>query len=250
MDNTAFQRACQLAAERNFGGGIGTLGEKTLHAALKLYIEPNTENHEIKVGRYVADIVGENGITEIQTGNFTQLRPKLECLLGYADVTVVYPMAQIKYLTWIDPQTGEMTKPRRSPKTVRLCEAFHELIKIKKILGDPHLHLKLIMLELHERRLLDGWSADRKKGSHRADRIPVRIISETDIYCTEDYDIFLPDDLPMPFTIEQFSKKAKVSYSCAQKTINALCSLERIEAAGKSGRRKLFMRKGEILTNV
>lgn len=47
---------------------------KTLHAALKAYYEPDAESHEIKIGRYIADIVGENGIIEIQTQSFDKLR--------------------------------------------------------------------------------------------------------------------------------------------------------------------------------
>ncbi len=242
MDKLAFLNACEQADRRD--AGIGTLGEKTLHAVLKNYIEPNGENHEVKIGKYVADIVGENGIYEIQTGNFTKLRPKLEVLLDYTDVTVVYPMAAVKYLSWVDPETGELTKPRRSPKKARPCEAFHELIKIKYTLDNPRFHLKLIMLELHERRTLDGWSKDRKKGSHRVDRIPTGIVSETDIIITSDFDQFIPAGLPEKFTIDDFAKKAEVSYGCAQKTVNALCYLGRLGEAGKLGRRKLFEYRG------
>ena len=66
MDCNRFQQACRQARESLRGqNGIGTLGEKTLHAALKAYYEPDAESHEIKIGRYIADIVGENGIIEI-----------------------------------------------------------------------------------------------------------------------------------------------------------------------------------------
>ena len=79
MDCNRFQQACRQARESLRGqNGIGTLGEKTLHAALKAYYEPDAESHEIKIGRYIADIVGENGIIEIQTQSFDKLRKKLE----------------------------------------------------------------------------------------------------------------------------------------------------------------------------
>ena len=75
MDCNRFQQACRQARESLRGqNGIGTLGEKTLHAALKAYYEPDAESHEIKIGRYIADIVGENGIIEIQTQSFDKLR--------------------------------------------------------------------------------------------------------------------------------------------------------------------------------
>lgn len=77
MDCNRFQQACRQARESLRGqNGIGTIGEKTLHAALKAYYEPDAESHEIKIGRYIADIVGENGIIEIQTQSFDKLRKK------------------------------------------------------------------------------------------------------------------------------------------------------------------------------
>ena len=36
--------------------GIGTLSEKTVHAILKNYYEPDEDYHEIPVNGYVADI--------------------------------------------------------------------------------------------------------------------------------------------------------------------------------------------------
>ena len=36
--------------------GIGTYGEKTVHAIFKNYYEPDEDKHEIPIDRYVADI--------------------------------------------------------------------------------------------------------------------------------------------------------------------------------------------------
>ena len=66
MDQEAFSSACAWAAARLGQGGIGTLGEKSLHAALKYYFEPCPENHEQPLGGFVADAVGEHGVIEIQ----------------------------------------------------------------------------------------------------------------------------------------------------------------------------------------
>lgn len=55
---------------------IGTLREKTLHAVLKQYYEPFSAMHEVKIGKYIADIINEDGVLEIQTGSFTSLQKK------------------------------------------------------------------------------------------------------------------------------------------------------------------------------
>ena len=51
---------------------------------LKAAYEPHTENHELSVGGYVADIVGQNGIIEIQTRELWRLKEKLRLFLTYA----------------------------------------------------------------------------------------------------------------------------------------------------------------------
>ena len=131
MDEQSFAAALGevVGAERE-RNGIGTLSEKTLHAVLKRCFEPDKDAREIKIGRYIADIVGENGIIEIQTRSLDRLRPKLGAFLECAPVTVVYPIARVKRLCWVDTETGETTKPRKSPKTGSAYDAFPELYKM------------------------------------------------------------------------------------------------------------------------
>ena len=56
MDAQRFQEACRLITQDRARSGIGTLGEKTLHAVIKHYLEPDERCHEIRVGGYIADI--------------------------------------------------------------------------------------------------------------------------------------------------------------------------------------------------
>ncbi|MDF2567294.1 MAG: hypothetical protein K0R90_750, partial [Oscillospiraceae bacterium] len=117
MDKIKFRQACDKIIDRQREkNGIGTLSEKTLHAVLKQYFEPFLANHETKIGSFVADIVGEDGIIEIQTCGFDKLRKKLDAFLPVCKVTVVYPVTNIKWLSWIDERTGEITQKRKSPK--------------------------------------------------------------------------------------------------------------------------------------
>ena len=116
MDAQRFQEACRLITQDRARSGIGTLGEKTLHAVIKHYLEPDERCHEIRVGGYIADICREGEICEIQTRQLYRLKKKLEAFLLERSVTVVYPIASGKRLIWIDEETGETTRPRRSPK--------------------------------------------------------------------------------------------------------------------------------------
>ena len=61
LDEMSFAAACRAVQETGRADqGVGTLGEKTLHAVLKRMIEPNMARHEVKLGRYTADVLNED----------------------------------------------------------------------------------------------------------------------------------------------------------------------------------------------
>lgn len=243
MNKLLFQEACDkiIDVKRDIKG-IGTLGEKTLHAVLKHYFEPYEDNHETKIGGYVADIVGENGIIEIQTRNFDKLRNKLTTFLEVATVTVVYPIAQTKWLYWINQETGETTTKRKSPKTGIPFEIVFELYKIKHLLNHPNLHLCIAMIDVEEYRNLDGWSKDKKKGSSRFDRIPIDIMDEIYLHNSADYNILLPETLPSQFTTKDMKRLIKANPRVIQAGMSVLREVGVIEQIGKQGRLNLYQR--------
>ena len=162
MDKKRFEEIRDAAVSSGREGrSIGTYKEKTLHAILKDYYAPDKSMQEISVDGYVADIYTGQEIIEIQTANFNKMRAKLNCFLPNYPVTVVYPIARIKYLSWIDEATGECSKPRKSPVKGSVYRAFVELYKIKSILSQENLCLCFPLLEVEEYRLLNGWSQDK-----------------------------------------------------------------------------------------
>ncbi len=155
MDNQMFLKAReQVLGVSTRQNGIGTLGEKTLHAVLKQYLEPDRQYQEVPVGGFVADIKRGRQIIEIQTRSFDRLLKKLPELLQEHEVTVVYPLPHRKTLSWIDPETGEATKARRSPKTGTPADAFRELYKLRALLPHPSLTIRIMMIDLKEYRYL------------------------------------------------------------------------------------------------
>lgn len=239
-----------MACEKAAGGpaersGIGTLAEKTLHAALKLYFEPDESKHEIKIGRYIADIAGDSGIIEIQTRSFNRLREKLAAFLECSDVTVVYPIARTKYLRWIDTQSGHATEKRKSPKLGRYYDAFAELYKIKPLLSNPRLRLCLVLIDLTEYRCLDGWSKDKKKGSTRYERIPENLAGELFLRSAADYAQLIPPELPRVFTAKEFAACAHISPAKARAGLNLLNSVGAVIHVGKRGREYEYTRSEE-----
>ena len=241
MDNTRFIEAYNKVIMNNQKkDGIGTLSEKSLHAIIKNYLEPDVEKQEIKIGRNYVDIYNEKGIIEIQTKQFNKLRNKLLEFLKSYKVTVVYPIAFNKWIFWVNDETAEVSKGRKSPKTGTVYDAFFEFYKIKSFLSNDNLILKIILLDVEEYRHLNGWSKDKKKGSHCMDRIPKKIESEIDICTIDDYKKLIPEGLSNEFTSKDFAKQANIKIEKAQLTLNILYEVQAVKRIGKKGRSYLY----------
>ena len=78
-DKERFSQALSAALTRDRGlhGSVGTQNEKLIHAVLKNYYVPFSDSQEIRIGKYFADAVSDEGIFEIQTRKLYALRGKL-----------------------------------------------------------------------------------------------------------------------------------------------------------------------------
>ncbi len=247
MDKQLFLQACdEVIGQRQGLNGIGTLGEKTVHSVLKYYLSPNHLNHEIKVGGFVADICTGNEIIEVQTRQFNKLRRKLQMFLTFAPVTIVYPIPNIKWIRWVNPQTGEISPRRKSPKPGSPYSIFPELYKIKEYLVNPNLKLKIIMMDLEEYRFLDGWSADKKKGSTRSDRIPTELVKELDIQGSAGYQLLIPESLDYEFTTRDYKKASGQSLQVSRTALHVLNYIGTIERTGKKGNTLIYRRSPQL----
>lgn len=241
IDREAFEAARKkvIGVDRK-RSGIGTLSEKTVHAILKNYYEPDEEKQEIPIENYVADIFSDGEIMEIQTRQFNKMRNKLSAFLPLYPVTIVYPIPREKWIIWIDEESGELSQKRKSPAKGNVYLAFIELYKIKMYLKNPNLRVKLVLMDMEEYKLLNGWSRDKKKGSSRYDRIPTELVEEVDITRIEDYMQFVPYDLEEEFTSKEFAKAAHIPVKLAQTVLNILYDLGTVTRTGKNGREYLY----------
>ena len=220
--------------------GIGMQSEKKLHAVLKAFEDPDEDHHEIPVDGYIADIYHDGRITEIQTAHMDAMRAKLACFLPQYPVRIVYPIPARKWVIWIDPDTGELLQRNRSPVRGSFYHAFKELYRIRPFLKDPNLTLDLLLIDMDEYRLLDGWSRDRKRGSHRYERIPLQLRDQMLLTCPEDYMQLVPEDLPEPFTSAQFAEAVGFRKKGISTVLLLLTELGVLERVGKKGNAYLY----------
>lgn len=223
--------------------GIGTLGEKRLHAVLKRYYQPDDNLHERKIGRMVADAVLSDGsILEIQTQSFSSLKKKLPVFLACANVHLIAPVVQKKWVCWLNPETGEMVSRRRSSKQYFPIDLARELGAIREFLLHPGLTMHFPLLEAEEYRLLNGWGNEGKRGSTRYERIPLNLLDEWVMRAPEDYGRLFPSALPDIFTVKQLQKSARISSMCAYSAAAIFRELDLIREIGKQGRARLYQK--------
>lgn len=223
---------------------IGVLKEKPLHATLKWWLDDNPTHHEIPLpcGK-VADIFDGTTVTEVQTGSFSPLRGKLEVLLDEYPVLVVHPLVRRKYLTWIDPETGETSPARKSPRIGSFADGGKELIYLLPLLDHPNLTVRLVLIDAQEQRVADGWGNGGKRGSHRAVLLPLSVEDTLDLRCSADYAALIPSDLPAAFTAARFGKAAKMQGRNLNGTLKVLLDRGVLKREKKEGNAWIYERQ-------
>lgn len=192
---------------------VGTQNEKLIHAALKNYYAPFSDEQEVKIGNYYADAVCENGIFEIQTKQLYRLREKLSEFLNFAKVNVVHPLICECKTVYINSDTGETVLSDNPRKNASLRTAFDELYSIRGFLRNENLRIIIVKLKVlrkvyfHGEKIPDIRSKNARKKCVIS-KIPTEITEEIFLENISDYFRFLPENLPENFTKKEFCKAA------------------------------------------
>lgn len=142
-------------------------------------------------------------------------------------------MPKVKYVSWLNEETGEISKPRKSSKKYDEYSALWEMYGIKEFIKNPRFHLVLCMMEIEEVRSLNGWSKDKKRGSTRYDRIPRGIISEIRFETKDDYWQLLPIGVDKNFTTAQLAQVLNRDRDTARELLYILESAGIVRRTGK-----------------
>lgn len=247
IDSKKFERSVDAALQREKGlhGSVGTQNEKLIHAALKNYYAPFSDEQEIKIGGFFADAVCEDGIFEIQTRGLYKLKEKLRAFLEFSRVTVVYPAACVLGTLYISDESGEIVKETPPRKMSSLVKTFEELYSIREFLNSDNLRIILARLNIQKRVYFKGSAipnmqsrSARKKC--RIEKIPLEFREEIILENKADYARFFPEGLPEEFTKKEFAAAAKESASSLR--LEVLRTVGVIEKTGKKGKGFLYKR--------
>ncbi len=201
-----------LLRERGMHGSVGTQKEKLIHAALKNYYAPHLDEQEIRIGKYIADAVNEDGIFEIQTRSLHLLRDKLETFAPYARVNVVYPVETETRTVYISEKTGEVMRETPFRKSNPKLKIFEELYSLRGFIPEKATVI-LVKLKTERRVYFSGEEIPdiRRKNVRkklRIEKYPLAIKEEIRLSNAQDYAVWLPDGLPESFTKKEFCEKA------------------------------------------
>ncbi len=219
---------------------IGTLAEKSLHAALKQwYVRPG-DALEVLVDGFVVDIVRPEGLLEIQTRHLYAMRRKLTRLLerGHT-IRLVHPIAAEK---WIVRETadGEITSRRKSPRRGRVVDVFRETVRVADVLCLPGLVFELVLVQLEETWRDDGQGSWRRKHWSLADQRLLEVVGQKVFASPLDYLDTLPPGLPDPFTNRMLAEALRCTPALAGKMTYTLRKMGLLAEVGRQGKANLF----------
>lgn len=221
---------------------IGTMNEMSLHAALKEFFYEPGDIVEGKVGNYVIDVIQDNRLVEIQTGNFSGIRDKLTDLLYEHSVHLVYPVPVERYIVKVAPETGELLGRRKSPKKGTVYDVFSELVHIPTVLQEENFSLEVVMVVEEQLRCFDGKGSWRRRGVSIIDRRLVKVVERVKFGEPSDFVNLIPDKLSDPFSNKELAQAAKMPVTQARRMTYTLRKAKLLKITDKRGNELLHSR--------
>jgi len=219
---------------------IGSLNEKPLHAALKLWYAKPRDEFEVSVDGFVIDIVRGKQLVEIQTKNFSSMKRKLLALTANHKVRLMYPIAREKWIVKSAQRKGAKNSRRKSPKRGRMDQVLEELVSFPKLLADPNFSLLVLLIQEEEVRHHDPKRSWRRKGWVTHERRLLDVVEQQLFESPEDMGAFIPSTLDETFTTLDLAEATERPRWIAQKMAYCLREMGVIKKIGFRNRGILY----------
>ncbi len=221
------------------GSGIGLLNEKPLHASLKQWYAQPGDRFEVAVDGFVIDIVRDDQLLEIQTGNFAAIKSKLTKLVRSHPIRVIYPIAQEKWIVKLSNDGGKAKTRRKSPKKGRVEDVFWEMVSLPQLDSNRNFSLEVLMIQEEEVRRFEEKRRWRRNGWCTEERRLLDVVDRHLLKTPADWLDFLPEDIET-FTTKDIADTMDIRRELAQKMAYSLRTARLIELIGKRGRGNLY----------
>lgn len=214
------------------------LPETSLHRDLKTWLAVPGDQLEARLDGYEIDVLHGAEVIEVQTRNFSAIRPKLLDLLQRYPVRLVHPLASLKWIVRQD-NDGQPLERRRSPARQTWTAAFANLIYLGAALTHTGLTIELLLIEEEEIRRPGGGSW-RRAGWRIHDRRLLRVLESRQFTPPQQLGDLLPAGLPQPFTARQLQRALGGTSRLAQRMAASLVLCGAVGRAGQRGRAYLY----------
>jgi hypothetical protein len=221
---------------------IGTLNEKSLHAALKQWYARPDDLFEVSVDGFTVDIVRGDLLIEIQTRNLSAIKRKLTTLVERHPVRLVYPVAQDKWIVRQSKNSQRVLGRRKSPSHGTVEFVFEELVSIPQLLAHPNFSMDMLLIQEEEVRRYDGTRNWRRKGWVTHERRLLQVVDRRLFETPKDTLALIPTTLPEPFTTSDLAEATGQPLWLAQKMAYCLREMGAITVVGKRGRGIRYVR--------
>ena len=218
---------------------IGSLNEKPLHASLKKWYARPEDRFEVEVDGFVIDIVRDDQLLEIQTGNFASIKSKLKTLVRSHRVKLIYPIALEKWIVKLARDDGSEAARRKSPRRGREEDLFWEMVSSPRLLTNRNFSLEVVMIREEEVRRYAGTRNWRRKGWGIEERRLLEVVDRRLFEKPSDWLAFLPEGLES-FTTRDLAEGMDIRLPLAQKLAYCLRKVRVIKVTGRRGRANLY----------
>lgn len=218
---------------------VGTLREGPLHASLKTWLTREGDLVEHAVDGFVIDLVRGDELIEVQTGNFSSMRRKLEALLPSYRVRIVYPVAALRWIVKVG-EGGEVMSRRRSPRRGSVLDLFSELVSFPALMTDPHLILEVVVTHQDEIRRHHPGRAWRRRGWVTEERHLLEVVERHTFDTTGSLVSLLPEELGKTFTTADMATGLGCPRRLAQQMAFCLREAGAIADCGRSGNARIY----------
>ena len=106
----------------------------------------------------------------------------------------------------------------------------------------PTLTIDILLIDMDEYRLQDGWGRGGKRGSHRVERFPRALVSCLRIASKQDYEVFIPSLLPAKFSARDYMLTTGLTARRGNSALRFLTTYGLLVRA-KKGRKYIYERK-------
>jgi len=221
---------------------IGTLNEKPLHAALKAWYAEPGDRLEVPIDGFVIDIVRDDLLVEIQTGNFAAIKRKVSALTSDHELRLVYPVAREKWLLKLPRDGRGRAKRRKSPKRGYFEDVFNELVSFPALLARSGFSLEVVLVHEEEVRRYAGGRHWRRRGWVTQERRLLDVVGRRLFESPKDMGTLVPSELSEPFTTAELATAIRRPRRLAQRMAYCLRGMNVITLVGKRGKAFLYAR--------